>query len=376
MLVNCYIFFEDDLTEAPMAFRNELDILLDVRKDKLFFMCLGGLNAKVIGPRLHKELHNSNSIMSVESFFQICKNIRKDYELIKKEDFVVFLTSKKNNRKLISATDGKNIFINIVQLAHFSADSSKYPIAYQILENIFQALNSIVYHEGILEDTKLHKEAIGCINDVCINKEEFLFKMRRGYICKDCNSISKKNIKEEVLNSIKSTLEIIRNHNPAPLGLESNDEVLINVSDTGEIKIKSTLVNIETKPKAYFLFFLLHPEGVTPVNLSNYIQEIANIYQLLKKKGNMNLFNSKLNVFYDSISKDMKRVRNIGDPGFIKIISTAKESIKILNDRKIITKELADLMIAKVRKDGHYRIDLEQSKIRVHENFSLLSKSK
>ncbi len=54
---------------------------------------------------------------------------------------------------------------------------SKFGIAYQCIENIFQSLIDLNIENTDLEPN-IHKTSIGCINDYCENKPEILMKLQ------------------------------------------------------------------------------------------------------------------------------------------------------------------------------------------------------
>jgi hypothetical protein len=105
----------------------------------------------------------------------------------------------------------RNIFVSTIEWTHddiIETNKVEYPIAYQILENIFQYLISEDFNDYIQLG---HEPAIGCINDMCgNNKRDIIFKLRTADICKDCQRIAEEKLETAVFDQIIEILENIR----------------------------------------------------------------------------------------------------------------------------------------------------------------------
>ena len=87
---------------------------------------------------------------------------------------------------------------------------SKFGIAYECIENIFQSLiNLDIHHHN--QEPNIHMTSIGCINDFCEEKKEILKKLQTANICSSCyeRSISE-GVSDLILTHIVSIMEEIR----------------------------------------------------------------------------------------------------------------------------------------------------------------------
>jgi len=222
--------------------------------------------------------------LSFEDFFNIADKYRV-IRSIPKEDIVVVLSPIKHNRNWFSGVSNKNIFVNTQGWEYLTNNDSKYGIAYQIIENIFQLLVGIEY-DTATTDPNIHHTSIGCVNDYCKNKLEVVSKLRNAYICYSCQQRAvSKNVNKAILSQIISTLQKIRE------GLMNFDLIknIIEplptlVSENGGVKIGDREISMAALPRSLFIFFLAHIDGINVVSLNNqlYKEEIWYIYHKLR----------------------------------------------------------------------------------------------
>jgi len=148
-----------------------------------------------------------------ENLYFSMSKYRKDYK-ISSNDFLIFLTSIKDEYNWFSSCSeewDKNIFVSTREWTEdelISIDKKEYPIAYQISENLFQHLISKNFDDY---QNLGHTETIGCINDMCENKNHIMFKLRTADICPSCSQIAKKNnLDDAIFNQIIEIIENIR----------------------------------------------------------------------------------------------------------------------------------------------------------------------
>ena len=126
-----------------------------------------------------------DEILSWQSLFAECAHFRQASN-IPLEDFVVLLTSRKNDMNWFSAYDsnGSNsVFIGTDDWEYYVPSESKYPIAYEVIVNLLQKMTCSNIEEMI---QYAHMTPRGCINDMCEWKPEITFKLRTADICEDC----------------------------------------------------------------------------------------------------------------------------------------------------------------------------------------------
>jgi hypothetical protein len=138
-------------------------------------------------------------------------NTFRQYNNIQRKDFLVFLTKARDEFNWFSACSKQwdnNFFINTSDWDIFiNTNRSEYPIAYEIVENLIQYLMSNNYEE--YKAISAH-ETKGCINDLCQNKKDIMFKLRTADICDDCMKIIKNRIDDSIIDQFIEILENIR----------------------------------------------------------------------------------------------------------------------------------------------------------------------
>jgi hypothetical protein len=225
--------------------------------------------------------------LSFQDFFKITNKF-KVIKSIPKEDIVVVLSPIRHDLNWFSGTSGNNIFVDTRSWEYITDSDSKYGIAYQIIENIFQLLVGIEYDNAV-SDPNVHRTSIGCINDMCGNKMEVISKLRSAYICVSCQKRAlNKNVSRVILLQIISTIQKIRD------GL-MNFDLIINsfeplhtlVAEDGDIKIGDHSIDMPALPRSLFLFFLANEEGVNVASLDDKPnkEKLLYIYHKLRPGG-------------------------------------------------------------------------------------------
>lgn len=137
----------------------------------------------------------------------------RNLNVINESDFLIFITISRDEENWFSACFeewNKNIFVNAsdwIDDHYFKSSNIEYPIAHQIIENLFQHLQATNYEEYY----KLsHNKSIGCINDMCFNKPDISLKLRTADICNKCMKIANERIQVDILDQIIEILETIR----------------------------------------------------------------------------------------------------------------------------------------------------------------------
>jgi len=139
-------------------------------------------------------------------FFTEVTRVRKDRGICP-EDFLIVLTELKNNLNWFSAPSpgGENsIFIQATDWENYIYCDPVYPIAYEVIVNVIDRINFPDFEEMMLSD-HIHRQPVGCINDLCGWKPDITFKLRTGDICADCQSFV---IERAGLPILKQTIEI------------------------------------------------------------------------------------------------------------------------------------------------------------------------
>jgi hypothetical protein len=154
------------------------------------------------------------------------------------------------------------------------------------VENIFQSLIKLDIPNYLIEPN-IHHVPIGCINDMCDNEKEVLFKLRTGYICNSCfERALKHNVSDKVLLHIYRLIQNIRNE-------YMNYDDLLKILKPYYVKVNAKYIDVGDKRlklgvlnETLFRFFLNHLEGVFSLYEEDkkYDEELLKIYSALKKE--------------------------------------------------------------------------------------------
>lgn len=221
--------------------------------------------------------------LSFEELFSLCDSFRRKRR-IRRNDFVVLITNRFNSLNWFSHCNAdKNIFIHAAEWEKFHIRvHHKYPVAYQVIENILQNLMDIESLDGYNEFVHYHVR--GCINDFCKDKREVILKLRTADICGSClKRILEKEIPNSLIDHIFQILEGLRiqflfnkgiNRFTGPYGIIVNDDYMLLMPHLGNTELK-----LEPLFKTLYIFFLKNPDGIRLNDLVHYKEELKNIYK-------------------------------------------------------------------------------------------------
>ena len=174
--------------------------LLNKFNGELKFIKLKNLEKErfnVICPNI--ENINNTSELSFDQLFELCKGVRLINTEIKNTDHIVLLTSLKNDKNWFSASIKKDTFIDTNNWNEITNSDPKFGIGYQVVENIFQLLIGINYRNAHNHSNVHHTDEF-CINEMCINKQKVIVKLKSADICDSCiNLASEMKVKDEIV---------------------------------------------------------------------------------------------------------------------------------------------------------------------------------
>jgi hypothetical protein len=224
----------------------------------------------------HPESINS---ISFSEFFKLCDFFRSTRNL-SKDDFVVMITSIPNDLNWFSAFDNKNIFVNSEDWKYYSDKDSKFGIAYQIVENVFQSLINLNISD-VNNEPNIHFDSIGCINDMCINKSEVLFKLRTADICESCSKRAEiEGLDQLIMNQILEIIDLVRKEfrRTNPIKVEVPNEI-VKVDEKLNIEIGNKLISIMPTFKVVYVLLLKYNEGLVIQKIYNFYDECCEFYK-------------------------------------------------------------------------------------------------
>jgi len=330
----------------------------------------GELDFSIGGSITYKQLGLVNPIwknyseiesLSFDELFQVCDTFRI-INKIPDDEFVVVVTSIRNSPEWFSAFNRKDIFVYGVGWEYYTKRDSKYGVAQQIVENIFQS-----HLELNIDDYKnepnIHLEAIGCINDFCDKEAEVLLKLRTADICDSClDRADEMNVNPLVIDHIRVIITKLREEFVNSNRIKSKvkpDNVHIDPKRT--IKIGSKNIDIDYLNKVLFIFFLKNLQGVETKLVCDYQEDLYGIYQEIR---------------YDPSREPIKRMFESikgGEPTF--------EVVKSRLNRALVAQlggKLAEFYILTtvVIKDNNniYKINLEEEYITIEPPINKVNK--
>jgi hypothetical protein len=275
----------------------------------------------------------SMGLLSFDELFNLC-NLYRIIETIPKEDFIVVLTRYSNKESWFSAFSNRNIFVDVTGWAYFTENDSRYGIAYQVIENIFQSLLELDIND-LYDNPNIHQTSIGCINDFCQSKEDVMIKLRTGFICYSCQKRAlNRNVSPLIIVQIQALMEIIR------AGLMNFDLIKeklepqpTTVGDKGHVKIGNKDISLEALPKTLFIFYLSNLDGV-PVNdlhETKHKERLLHIYQTIRRGGNPKTIDSLCQPYFEEDSTFLK-VKSITNKNLISQIGNQLSEFYVINN--------------------------------------------
>lgn len=252
-------------------------------------------------------------ILKPEKLFETCQQARDEFD-IKESEIVILLTAFNNTDHLFSHFNQRNAFIFVRNWDLFIDTKEIYSFTYQVIEKIFQI---ILFETNDIMIKHLHEKPISCINDFCKEQSEVIYKLNSGNICQQCMKLAMdKNIDSLVLKQIISSIRFIRDSISGYTDfLNQPPKLTLQILDNFNLYIKEVNAEIKLNPaeKTLYYFFLEHEEGVEFNYLSEYSEEIYDLYNKFSTASNL-----------ASISKYVKRLTDPLDNSFNEKLSRIK----------------------------------------------------
>ena len=236
--------------------------------------------------RLNNKFENIHQIESLtfDEYFGLIDGYR-DYmeEEINDEDFVVLISSIKNDKEWFSRFNNRNIFIHGDEWDQYSDVDSKFSIAHQVIENIFQSLCNINLVDW-RNEPNLHLDTTGCINDICQPKDPIKIKFLAANICESCEERYKKEgVSVYIVDQIINTIELIRDQfSIAKRFINETRRERVFVDEEGKVFIGDRYVKMADMQRVTYIYFLKNLQGVLSKDLCKYQPQFEEIYRMVK----------------------------------------------------------------------------------------------
>lgn len=254
--------------------------------------------------------------------FSLCKFYRSTFK-IEKNDFVVLLTVRKNALNWFSHCDeNRNIFVHTGDWEYYTKAPQKFPVAYQVVENIMQHLMKLDTEQ--IPNANIHVEPLGCMNDFCQNKQQVILKLRTGDICYDCLSkMREEKVDDEIINQAIGIFEAIRNQLLFKQGFTRNlNPIPVRIDSKGKIYIGDKQIDLNPLESTLFIFFITNNDGATLNDLQAFRNQLLNIYRIIRPGGEESRIDKLIRPYHEidstfSVNKNRlnRKLRNeLGEP--------------------------------------------------------------
>lgn len=246
---------------------------------------LGKPLTQTLYKRINKKFENIHQISSLtfEEYFDLVQGYReiaeqREFVKIDDVDFVILISSIRNQQNWFSAFNRKNIFIHGDEWDIITDVDSKFVLAYQCVGNIFHSLLELK-----IED--FHKNPKGCISDFCGYKPDILRKLESANICPSCYERSvNKEINDLIMTHIISIIEVIRQEFViAKRFLRQANLENVEINCNGKITIGGKIIKMDLLPRVMYICFLTNIEGFPTDELCENKDSFEKIYRLIKK---------------------------------------------------------------------------------------------
>lgn len=240
----------------------------------------------VTSEKSFKDRFFSRPTVDWNQIFGLCGDLREQHDL-GDEEYVVLLTAANNAHNWFAVGNPAgplDIFVHTEDWDYFLGSDRRFPIAYLVATHVL--MKSLRATPGQLI-ALAHRQAQGCIMDLCENKYEITLKLRTGDICPGCLQFFERHkVSPLLLEQVLTILDGIRSQ----MLFKSRFSVMGKVPalhikgparelvfpELGNLKI-----HLNPLEKTIFLFFLQHENGVQLAHLSDYRNEILGLYRSL-----------------------------------------------------------------------------------------------
>jgi hypothetical protein len=231
--------------------------------------------------------------------------------------FVILLTPTANKRNWFALLDEKkpyNGFVHTDEWEHYMSCDPAIPIAFEV---VALTLQKHIFTKYADIERLTHERAIGCVSDLCMKKTDIILKMRTADICPGCMARVQSQLSMPEIHHALSVLESLRikmlysqnfrqNSPPSRLKIGRGGRLFLTDYENIEIRMPSM-------EKALYLLFLNHPEGIYLSELSNYQDELSEIYRGISTRGLREDMNQRirdmLNALRDQLSVKISRIK-------------------------------------------------------------------
>lgn len=226
---------------------------------------------------------------------------------------MILLTKRRNYRNWFGVFDRtNNAFIDCANWEFFTDAEQRFPIVFEVVSNLFRML---LKPKMELPNPFFHELAIGCLNDLCVNKADISLKLRTADICAVCiDGIRKQQVDERILEQIVGILEGVRLQflfrqglgRPTKLSkiiLTENNKLYL--ADIGNHELKLTPLY-----KTLYVFYLNHLQGVKLNELSDHREELMWWYGKFSISSSRKAMEASISALVDSVGSSFSEKKS------------------------------------------------------------------
>ena len=236
---------------------------------------------------------NDFSRLSNDQFYRICNVFRRQNN-IPEGDYFILISDKLHSSNWFSAFRETNAFVIGSDWEFYTRKDYRYPISFQIIENLFQSLINLKIEKKIGNDWeelpfeeldhRIHFDKHTCINSMCADKVKISDKFIAGYICDECYESAKNEISNPlVLSHIEEIISDLRNK--YVVRGESPEKVVlpIVINEEGKINVGDVEISLNAQPKSFYIHFLDIEKKIKTSDISKkeFVEKVFNIYNHL-----------------------------------------------------------------------------------------------
>lgn len=232
-------------------------------------------------------------------------------------EFLILLTPTANVKNWFAVLDENrpfNGFIHTSDWEHFIDCDPALAVAFEVVALILQKNIFKSYAETI---RLTHERAIGCVSDMCMQKSDIILKMRTADICPDCMEKLQSNLSTPEIHHSLMIMESLRvkmlfaqnfRQSSPPSRLKIDRRGRIFLLDYANIEIRMPAME-----KAIYILFLRHPEGIYISQLSDFRDELSEIYLQISTRGLREDMRKRIldltNILNDQVSVKISRIK-------------------------------------------------------------------
>jgi len=311
---------------GPIQFGYDAAAVINFNKDELFnniipdkddFETTKGISLE-FNQQFSRTFPMEKATATWKTLFEKSEKYRRLHS-IPAYEFVILITDIPNKENWFASLDEGmpyNGFVHTDDWDHYIDCSNAFPISYEIIALMLQ---KYMFQDKSEMFSAVHNTPLGCINDMCVQKREVILKLRTADICRSCMERIKDKIPTPVIHHALAIMESLRvkmlyaqnfRQESSPSRLLIDEQFRIFLQDYGNIEIK-----LRPLEKALYILFLSHPEGIFLSSLSDFRQELYDIYTGISHMGTLREMQGRIdemvNALSNSANEKIARIKRV-----------------------------------------------------------------